>query len=250
MQGPLNNNILPRFEFKFLVTKNIGEDIINDLSYFMKFDKHAPDCGYYYVKSLYYDTIDLNDYVDVIEGEKVRKKIRLRSYNNSLDSVSFEIKKKNNKIISKDRFKMNLDTAHKIVANPWDFSDTEFSTLANYFASEKRSPNITTCYSRLPLQGMLTDTVRVTLDFDFRSGPSELFYRTINVTDQRILPSHIAILEVKLDNRMPMWLKNVLQKYELSAQSYSKYTNAIDRIYGNRMLIDEIVSSTSEVQTR
>ena len=69
----INQGILPRFEFKFVLEKKIGIEIINNLSYFMKLDKNINQSGYYSIKSLYFDNLDYKDYFDVINGERTRK---------------------------------------------------------------------------------------------------------------------------------------------------------------------------------
>ena len=237
----INQGILPRFEFKFVLEKKIGIEIINNLSYFMKLDKNINQSGYYSIKSLYFDNLDYKDYFDVINGERTRKKIRIRRYNNNFKDVSFEIKHKDNKIISKDRFKTTIETAVLLTQKPWQFSNSELSTIAFNFARNYTIPTVTTCYNRIPLVGMISKGVRVTLDFDFRAGKEDLFYRNANISDARVLPSHIAILEVKLDKFMPSWIKNILKKYELSSETYSKYTNSIEKVLGNRIIIDELI---------
>ena len=234
-------SILPRFEFKFVLEKKTGVEIINNFSHFMKLDKNVNDNGYYSIKSLYFDTPSYNDYFDVINGERVRKKIRLRRYNNNYEDVSFEIKHKDNKIISKDRVKTNIKTALLLTKKPWEFTKSEFEKIAFYFARDFITPNITTSYNRLPLVGILHDGVRVTLDFDFRAGKDDLFYREVKISDTRVIPSHVAILEIKIDKFMPSWVQNILKKYEMSSETYSKYTNSIERIIGNRIEIDEII---------
>lgn len=75
------------------------------------------------------------------------------------------------------------------------------------------------------------------MDFNFRGGKANLFSRLTNLKDPRVLPSDICILEVKLDNRMPKWIKNILLKYQLSTQTYSTYTNMVNNILIQKLLL-------------
>lgn len=241
MLDVLKNNIVPRFELKFVIPKIMGIEIINNCSFFMELDKNVNQFGYYSIKSLYFDTLDYKDYYDVINGERTRKKLRLRRYNDNYKDVSFEVKHKDNKIISKDRIKTNIDTALLLIKKPFEFEKSKLNNIAFNFAKDYIISTITTSYNRIPLVGMFSKGVRVTLDFDFRAGKEDLFFRKTNISDVRVIPSDIAILEVKIDKIMPLWVKNILQKHELSAETYSKYTNSVDRVLGDRVAIDELI---------
>ena len=90
------NNIqsFSRYEFKFLLNKDKARLIENESQYFMKFDKNAnKNSDYkYFVRSLYFDDINSSNFYEKVDGMKIRKKYRLRTYskiNNSTNLIFF-----------------------------------------------------------------------------------------------------------------------------------------------------------------
>ena len=63
----------------------------------MKKDQHDIDKGYF-IRSLYFDTINNKAFYEKMEGIEERKKYRLRIYDTKDKNVKFEIKKRINKI--------------------------------------------------------------------------------------------------------------------------------------------------------
>ena len=86
------NNIqsFSRYEFKFLLDKKKAEIIENESKYFMKFDENAnKELNYkYFVRSLYFDNINSSNFFEKVDGMKIRKKYRLRTYSKIQDSTN------------------------------------------------------------------------------------------------------------------------------------------------------------------
>ena len=61
----------------------------------------------YKVTSIYYDTSDLDSFLEVIEGANFKTKYRLRYYNDNLEEVFWERKEKENKVSTKKRWLIN-----------------------------------------------------------------------------------------------------------------------------------------------
>ena len=88
-----------RFEFKYEIDPNTAYLIEKDIvKYGMKPDSNISSLnGEYFVTSLYYDSYDLSDYRDKIDGLIRRKKFRLRVYKPTIgesQTVWLEIKNK------------------------------------------------------------------------------------------------------------------------------------------------------------
>ena len=90
--------ILYRKEYKYLVPNDLLPDLRRALKPFLSLDDFAMqrDKKEYTVRSIYYDTKTLEFYFEKIEGYKIRKKIRIRGYNQLLGEkvVFLEIKRK------------------------------------------------------------------------------------------------------------------------------------------------------------
>ena len=96
-----------RLEYKFLVPFNRLAELREAIRPFVFIDEYADreKDKEYTVKSIYYDTMKLDDYRDKLAGIKIRKKLRIRGYNfrNSESTVFLEIKRKYENHIYKNR---------------------------------------------------------------------------------------------------------------------------------------------------
>lgn len=229
-----------RFEIKYHITLSDGIDFINSLNNFMRLDSNVNKNNRYTVRSLYYDTTFLNDYTDTLKGEMVRKKIRLRNYRSSENIVALEVKHKHSKVIAKDRIFIPIKDAVELINSPFDEKFSMYDEFRYYFARNKYIPCISVIYERIPLVDLLGGDIRVTLDYNLRCGKSELFYREARVSDLRVLPPGEAILEVKFNKYMPVWLSRYLKQFNLVQTTYSKYARSMDRLYGETILITEV----------
>ena len=106
-----------RFEYKYLLPAFIAESIITRVAALMRPD-FFNSSGPYIVRSLYFDSPNLQFYREKIEGDFVRKKVRLRSYGEDLkEPVYFEVKNKLADRIYKDRFLNQLSYKFFIIRN-------------------------------------------------------------------------------------------------------------------------------------
>ena len=83
----INNNFL-RYEFKYFMSSKISDEIFNQSLNFMNIDNYAQfnKDNKYLVRSLYFDNDDYNNFFEKVDGIKIRKKFRLRSYDKQLNS--------------------------------------------------------------------------------------------------------------------------------------------------------------------
>jgi len=234
--GPRKN----RFEIKYLVPLNQGFEVLNALRHHMRLDPHAGEERHYVVRSLYFDTHDLDGYCEVREGERHRQKFRIRKYTADAEQVSFEVKHKINRLVWKDRFWVEARRAGDLYRDPWSAAGTELEPIAYAFARVQHRPTVTTVYQRVPLEDLLGTDTRVTLDYNLRCGGPDLLDRELKMTDPRILPPGFGIIEVKYNLRIPNWLFRVMREYELVATTYSKYRQSVERIFDDTPLIAEV----------
>ena len=83
-----------RHEEKYYINKVKAYELSFLLNSYMRMDEHAEQEGSYWIRSLYFDNNCNRDYQDKQSGILERKKLRLRIYNLSTDSVKLELKNK------------------------------------------------------------------------------------------------------------------------------------------------------------
>ena len=105
-----DNEIFSRFEFKYIIKKNISEAIQNEVKNFTIQDSFADKKNKYLVRSLYFDNNLFLNFNDKIDGIKNRHKFRIRTYVDQEDLHTpffLEMKGRNNQRAYKIRTKIN-----------------------------------------------------------------------------------------------------------------------------------------------
>ena len=80
MSNKINYETFERYEFKYILNKNLKFLIESDILNFMKLDKFAIKNKGYFVRSLYFDDENSSEYYNKIDGVMNRRKFRLRTY--------------------------------------------------------------------------------------------------------------------------------------------------------------------------
>ena len=75
-----DNEVFSRFEFKYMIKKNISEAIQNEVKNFTKEDNFLDKKNKYLVRSLYFDNNLFSNFNEKIDGIKNRHKFRIRTY--------------------------------------------------------------------------------------------------------------------------------------------------------------------------
>src|SRR4030042_488943 len=101
-----------RLEYKYLVPTMYMDRLRANLLGYLDYDDYAarrPDKEYS-VRSIYLDSPDFKCYYEKIDGTHTRKKLRIRGYNRREDTprVFFEIKRKYDNFVSKDRARVPI----------------------------------------------------------------------------------------------------------------------------------------------
>jgi len=224
-----------RYEFKYILTKNLRELVEKDISNFMTLDQFAKKNKMYFVRSLYFDNEHATEYYKKIDGMLFRKKFRLRTYTRDYDDktpIFIEIKSRNNQRTFKKRKKImfsqlkNYENTHikNLYENINDEIDEEF-----FFQVFKRGimPTVTTDYHRSPYISEYDRNFRLTFDsFNIIKKTKKLFDNSKNF-QRNSLPGY-SILEIKFDRRIPKWFHRIVQNYNLKRVSVSKFCLAME----------------------
>ena len=232
---------MQRLEYKYLVPAWALGDIRRQISPFVVQDSHMRWPAGYAIRSIYFDTGDLDYYYQKESGIQYRRKLRVRGYGEwAEDALAFlEIKRKDNMAIAKARAPFYFKDCKALFAsgdlgryihNPGEDPQVLQDGQSFFFHMYRYSlmPIILVCYEREAFFGQYNPTLRVTLDKNLRSAsfpqPGELYSE---MRQRRSLENHF-ILEVKFNGGMPGWLKGLLENYQLERQALSKYCICLD----------------------
>jgi SPX domain protein involved in polyphosphate accumulation len=230
-----------RSEFKYIVPVNLMDDIRNSIINYVNLDPYIKKTGKseYICRSIYYDTKDLEALDEKTEGVKVRKKFRIRSYNQKTDnSIAFlEIKRKYDSLVCKNRSLVYCDDVISLLSNGkvhnYKFPNnnpkyyTDAIKFLYYYKIKSLKPTVLVVYDREAYCMKYDDTIRITFDKNIRckAYPTEEdLFSDDNL--RGILPNYF-VLEIKFHNYFPkLILPNIIKKYNLSRGTYSKYGNS------------------------
>lgn len=223
----MNQEILSlRKEIKYVVPVDKAHRIKDRLDSLLARDSHCQD-GAYTVRSLYFESVNNMDFAQKIAGANVRKKIRLRVYNQDASLCKLEIKQKTGDWQTKHSLLISEEDARALCSG-------NYSVLQHYFDSGKAGieaycimvqgcyrPVVLVEYDRIAYRYPLYDT-RVTLDMNVRSCEScmDLFASQVNYTP--ILYEDV-VLEVKYSGKLMGFVSDTLAQFGLKQGAYSKY---------------------------
>ena len=214
--------VMKRYELKYLLSAEQTVYLRRRLEGHMKVDQY----GRTSIASLYYDTPDYRLIRTSIEKPLFKEKIRLRSYGLATDSspVFLELKRKAYGIVYKRRVQSTIPLVDKFFAGEGDICapgqiNREITTFRDYYRT--LVPACLIIYDRTAYFEPDGD-LRLTIDENPRYRWDDL-----NLTDSMegisLLPEGWTILEVKVQQAMPLWLSEILDKGKIYKNSFSKY---------------------------
>jgi len=230
-----------RYELKYPIRPDEIERVRAMIAPYARPDDYASwRPGYTYtVRSIYYDTPGLRFYWEKDAGLRVRKKLRLRTYNeDGPDSVvSFEIKRKNGTIIFKERVILPLGVGQAYLhegrramdgLRPSPGARATLERFAQLTELLRLRPVVLISYDREAYIGRINGRERLTIDKDIRSLARPRADEWHAERGFRHLTDHIQVLELKFDGSMPPWMRPVTGYLDRTHRPISKYCKGID----------------------
>lgn len=190
-----------------------------------------PNCrgkkGYsYWIRSLYFDTPDNNDFHEKVMGHNSRKKIRLRIYDINQSFVNLEIKTRDGHYMMKETARLSRADAEALIRGQKDvLLKSANPTLENVYYLMCRDlyrPVILVDYLReayiSPIQH-----IRITFDKEIKAGGVDfaLFNPYLNL--QPVFEMPAMVLEIKFHRFLPDWIKELLSSFRAERSAVSKY---------------------------
>lgn len=181
------------------------------------------------IGSLYYDTPDHRLINRSLEQPGYKEKIRLRSYGvaDNASPVFLELKRKAEGVVYKRRAAATLDGVRAFFAGQDRLSDDaqidrELAYFRDFYGD--LAPACLIMYDRTAYEEPGGD-LRLTIDANPRYRTDRLDLR-LPMEGTPLLPKGWAVLEIKVQQAMPLWLTALLAKGKIYKTSFSKYGTA------------------------
>ena len=228
--------LFQRYEKKYLLTEAQYRQVLEAIREKMVPDAHAR----YSIKNIYFDTEDYDLIRTSVDGADYKEKLRLRAYGtwdrNTNNRVFLEIKKKFDGIVYKRRIGMSfLDAMFYVFSGerPEGLTDLETSEF-DFFLKRHHIVNRTfLTYDREAYAAADGGELRITFDTNIRFQTSGFSFDEKQASEQ--VPVMGVLMEIKNPMSMPLWVAQMLSKYQIRPYSFSKY----GAVYRNNILKEE-----------
>ena len=214
-----------RYEYKYILNKSQLAYLKQSIKDKMSIDQY----GLTSIASIYFDTPDYRLIRNSIEKPPFKEKIRLRSYGLSKDGdgVFLELKRKADGVVYKRRVLTSEEAVKRFFNYEGDIAaDGQIAREISYFRNfyKDLSPALMIIYDR---EAYYTpdSQLRLTIDNNPRYRSDKLDLHT-SMDGENLLPFEGAILEIKVQDAMPMWLSKILSEGKIYKTSFSKVGEA------------------------
>lgn len=220
--------VMKRREMKYLLNEEQTAFVRKCLEGHMKEDEFGKTS----IQSLYYDTPDYRLIRYSLEHPAFKEKMRLRSYGLATENspVFLELKRKAKHIVYKRRIQCTVGAAKQFFAGKADaFPEGQISREIAVFRDyyQELRPACMIIYDRIAYYEP-GGSLRLTIDENPRYRMDGLDL-TKSLRGELLLPRGWTILEIKIQDAMPIWLADILDKGKIYKCSFSKYGEAYKR---------------------
>ena len=216
---------MKRYELKYLL------DAEKTAFFKQRLEGHMrPDSfGLTSIASLYFDTPDYRLIRASLEKPEFKEKLRLRSYGLATEDspVYLELKRKAEGIVYKRRVQCTIPQVERFFTEGGgDLAEgqinRELRSFRDYYG--ELSPTCLILYDRTAYFEPGGD-LRLTIDANPRYRTDDLTL-THSLDGVPLLPEGWTILEIKVQNAVPLWLAEILSEGHIYKGSFSKYGEA------------------------
>ena len=215
-----------RHEYKYLCDSTQNAVLKMRAKGLLQEDKHTCGRGYYFIRSLYFDTLDNQCYRENEAGCDRRDKYRIRIYNADLGKIVLEKKSKERQMTSKKSCVISKEICKKLMANqqvqiPKDMPEVVKELLTEMKLKGMR-PAVIVEYQRFPYVEK-NGNVRITFDENIASSSDIENFLDEKITTRPILGKGQSVLEVKWDEFLPSYIREHMWMDNLQWSGFSKY---------------------------
>ena len=230
-----------RREYKYLVPYRDLERLRQRVQPFVNVDNFASEGNQYTVRSIYFDSSTLKYYNEKIDGIKIRKKLRVRGYNDKADEsvVFLEIKRKYENHINKNRsalkyynlgdlLKTNDLESYCLTENGFQNSVADGERFLHHIHKSSLKPIVLIVYEREAYFSKFDSGLRLTFDKNLRYLLFPSLDKLYTEEDMKYPLPKYFIFEIKFARGFPGWLQSILRDLSISRMALSKYTICLD----------------------
>ena len=217
-----------RNEWKFRCDNHTRMLLYERLHPVLVFDEHSGTDGSYLVHSLYFDDLTDSCARENEAGVEPRAKYRIRCYGTEQEKLHLERKEKNYGLTRKISCPLRIDAFTGLVSgNAADvFWQTEDGLLRRFCLAVMNrgfQPKLSLCYTRTALIDPSIN-VRITFDSDiYAAGAAYGFPTPAGSHTTPLLQIGETIVEVKFDDILPGWLRELIESVPMQWVPFSKY---------------------------
>ncbi len=235
-----------RFELKYIVDGETKQRFLDAVQENVSADPHGENATYR-VSSLYFDTPDFRAVWEKLDGESIRRKFRLRYYSIDDDQVDavqvsnafMEIKHRINNTVYKQRAPLSNEGATAILTDGKELARLEdhvrdensdeflVNEIQRTASLQKLQSATVITYLREAWLGKIESRLRLTFDTFCQAYSPSQFAEVKNKQGTQLLDPNLAVMEVKFDQAIPCWIRDVLMKQQMRLQRFSKYASGI-----------------------
>ena len=230
-----------RYELKFTVSADVKRALLGLAGEGLLPDSHGHE-GLYRVSSQYFDTPDLKAYWEKLDGVGYRQKFRLRFYGDEpkADAIFFEIKHRWDQTVYKERVPLQLEALSSLLEQPNQILQLAELVETLTSAEERTLKKIVSVAAKTGLTGVnmisylreawvgkYDESLRVTFDHlcaAFSPGDASA---PLGDQGTPILDPSSMLLEVKFNDRLPVWLRDCLGQVAVQPIRFSKYAEGL-----------------------
>lgn len=224
-----STNIIKRYrsEWKYLEKEAKLIEIKNLVSAVLERDEHAGLQGKYGIHSLYFDDYKDSSARENVAGEAQRFKYRIRYYDEDSTNLWLEKKEKLNSFchkrqcrITKQQYDALLHGRHMEVF--WNTDNKLLREFCLDICNKQMQPVVIIDYEREAFVEKITN-IRITFDYNISASDKVDGFLDGEYIKYPIMEKGYHVLEVKFDEILPSFIKNILQSDTLIQQAMSKY---------------------------
>lgn len=217
-----------RYELKYQLNEQQYKSVASAILPYVETDEYCVDGKTYGLYNIYYDDDNYSVIRHSVSKPPFKEKLRLRSYYSDPapdDTVFVELKKKADGCVNKRRVTMKyadaiqfLKTGKGIYTGDY-VSDIVTKEIEYYLTRNPVLPKAFIAYDRSAFFVKTDKKIRITFDTNVRAGPAELGDNGC----VPLVPNGVYLMEIKISERIPLWLSHILAENKVYRHGFSKY---------------------------
>ena len=215
-----------RHELKYYINFFEYHKLRLRLNKVLNYDNYSDSDGNYHIRSLYFDDMKSSALFEKQSGVLTRKKYRIRIYNLKDDVIKLERKNRVGQFINKESVSISREEYSKIISNDIDFLyQSKKPLLVQFYFEIKQNilkQDVIVDYTREAYVSDISN-IRITLDKDLRTGLTNTDLFNKSAPSIKALDEPWMILEVKFNNFLPHYIKNIIQLSSNQRYAISKF---------------------------